>query len=301
MSMGKEENRQQKITRRDFLKLAGASFVGTTVGITSGVLWEKWRINSIPDNSPSEDLLRSTAVALVKENKKNQFIERGKFTKEFFDRCCRGTFALEILKGELFARGTCWLAMIDNKGSYYFITNRHIIDFFKDTPVDKMKFWRPGIDSEAYRPSTMEGAASVGRDLAVIKCTGGNSFIQVGDALNWQDNVRPRKGQALLTVGYPEAFKDINNPEDLLTCASFIEVEKVIDTQKGKWLAKGLLSSGGSGSPVIEVDTNGEPRVVGILYAAEDNLPTGKFLVGRKENVMYGCELEVGNLIKLLY
>lgn len=277
----------------------------TAVGLATGAIWGKWKFEHLEDNLPSEQILRATALAIPKE-KRSQFTEKGKFTKEIFDQCCRGTFALGTFRkwpnarGGLVVGGTCWLAGID-KGYYYFVTNKHVLspDFCKNTSIDKVEIWRPNIDDKRYIPSVMEVAASSVRDLAVLRCEGNFPTLQINDTLNWGDNVHLKKGQQILTIGFPEAFKDIKNPNNFLTSASYVKVDEYLDPKLGVWLASGFIAGGGSGSPAIDVDAVGKPRVIGIVYAGNENVIVGNLFFEKKENVVYGYELDVGSLIKL--
>ncbi|OGD63595.1 hypothetical protein A2160_01865 [Candidatus Beckwithbacteria bacterium RBG_13_42_9] len=231
------------------------------------------------DSSPNGILLQQTAEAL-QYGQDTQFVPTAQITQELFDQTRAGTLALRFFDKDGYSVGVCtgWVPQTEDSG-LYIVTADHCLK-----SATHLWSWRPGIDKTTGLHPIIGRASDPQSDLAVFKVQASPSFAQRYSRLPWADSLTPQEG---LMVGYPAAFIVVNpdtslpGGQDFLTFGKTLRLEPWTnnpDSPSNLLVAKGVVSGGSSGSPVVAPGPDG-PLAFGITISKIEDLQDPQAIV----------------------
>lgn len=251
--------------------------------------------------------LYATVSALETAELQNSFVPEGKFTKELYEHVVEATFPIFVTTdgGLSMKQGTSFV--VGKEGNtIYLVTNRHVIQGNDiNNPKDPSAigiFANVASKADGSLPvlitfDDMQFVVSETRDIALVRANvPDDEDALLISTLAYQDDYVPKVEQRVLAVGWPKEFTEEKIP--YYTSATYLSV--VFNrADYGEWGARGLLSSGSSGSPVIVPDTKGNPVVIGIVAEVGNKVayPNGTLTVDR---LAYFYPLEIDALKRKL-
>lgn len=287
----------EKMSRRDFLKVAGIfvggeAVAGTTLGAAFIAMTDKNSKGSrLVDNAtpmPVLDSLNKKRAEMEANGQQNTFVESSGFSNETFSRIVRGTFLLN--NGQF--TGTGWLAK-EEDGFKYIVTCKHNADDW--SKIQRLDLCRPGIDKSLFSASSMV-VGFYNEDTAVLKVKVDYQASDPLQAMDFKDRTVPQRGSKMMFVGFPGEFLKFDQPYNSYTLASDINVDNGIITTKDGYWVKAIADSAVSGSPVIMNDV-GNINVVGMVTGRNDAVFPGD---KNPSSALFIKPLNVGSLIGFL-
>jgi hypothetical protein len=289
------------LNRRGFLKLAGASlaagFIGYGAGRVSRILEDYLIINAPYDGLPPEDALKATATVVINNGVDNSFEPEGIFSREVFNKVRSGTYIFNSVSGNLLLSSTAWCVKKENNFLYFATCTHGNIDN-NNTP-GVLQFYRPNIDSGIITARNWHMIIDNKNDLTLMKCEFSPEEVQDKESLLHKDNYSVDTDTKLLMVGYPHIFR---NAEQSLNSIVLGNVINVVDKSESNdyWLASGITTYGGSGSPVAYVDENKNPVVIGVISGTTNYVITDGVLKYKKTDVLISRSLKIDAMMREL-
>lgn len=236
----------------------------------------------------SEIHLALTATAVAEKG--NNFIPESGFNNEFMTKTHNGTFVIRYTTytegedGEKQLKqysGSTWVVAASEK-QLCVVTNRHVVSPEASDPINSVLLARLQKDRSFVRYKVLAQADSDTYDasLLVLERPKGRT-IKDEVVLKFKDD-QDLDGKAM-AVGYPSIFYGDDKAINGSVWAHVIEIRK----EQGYFIADATNGHGSSGSPVV-INKNGEPVVVGMIYAG----------AGNGDDILFVTPLDIGKLMK---
>lgn len=241
-----------------------------------------------PTPLKSEIHLALTATAVAEKG--NNFIAEPGFNNEFMTKTHNGTFLVrystlkENKNGEkqlMKYSGSSWVVAATDE-QLCIVTNKHVVSPEDSDPINSVLLARLQKDRSFVRYKVLAQADSDNYDasLLVLERPKGRT-IKDEVVLKYKDD-QVLDGKAM-AVGYPSIFYGDDKAINGSVWAHVIDIRE----EEGYFIAAATNGHGSSGSPVV-INKNGEPIVVGMIFAGARN----------GDDILFVTPIDVDNLMK---